>query len=280
VKSGDYLLEINGIEIKPPADISRYLENTAGKQVRIKVAPNADGKDAREVTVMPVATEFGLRTRAWEEDNRRKVDELSGGKIAYVHVPDTNVGGYMNFNRFYFAQVDKQAAIIDERYNHGGQVADYIIDELERPLRNCATTREGENFCSPLAQIYGPKTMIINEMSGSGGDALPWMFKQDKVGPLVGTRTWGGLVGIWNYPPLMDSGSVTAPRGAIYGLHGEWEVENHGIAPDVEVENDPASVAAGHDAQLERAVQVTLEALKKNPVKMPDHPPYPNYHKN
>jgi tricorn protease len=120
--------------------------------------------------------------------------------------------------------------------------------------------------------------MVINEMSGSGGDALPWMFRQDKLGPLVGTRTWGGLVGISNYPPLLDGGGVTAPRGAIYGLHGEWEVENRGIAPDIEVENDPASVAAGHDAQLEKAVQVTLDALKKNPVVIPDHPPYPNYH--
>ncbi len=279
VKVGEYLLEVNGVDVRPPADVSKFLENTAGAQVRIKVGPNADGKDAREVTVVPVASEFALRNRAWEEDNRRKVDVLSGGKVAYVHVPDTAVGGYLNFNRFYFAQVGKQAAVIDERYNHGGAIADYIIDELERPLRNCAITREGEKFCSPLAQIYGPKTMIINEMSGSGGDALPWMFKQDKVGPLVGTRTWGGLVGIWNYPPLLDGGFVTAPRGAIYGLHGDWEVENHGIAPDIEVENDPASVAAGHDAQLEKAVQITLEALKKNPVVIPDHPAYPNYHK-
>jgi tricorn protease len=280
VKTGDYLLEVNGVDVRPPEDVNKFLENTADQQVRIKVGADQGGKDAREVIVVPVASEFGLRNRAWEEDNRRKVDELSGGKIAYVHVPDTNVGGYLNFNRFYFAQVGKQAAIIDERYNHGGQIADSIIDELERPLRNCATTREGEKFCSPLAQIYGPKTMIINEMSGSGGDALPWMFKQDKVGPLVGTRTWGGLVGIWNYPSLMDGGGVTAPRGAIYGLHGDWEVENRGIAPDIEVENDPASVAAGHDAQLEKAVQVTLDALKKNPVVIPDHPPYPNYHKN
>jgi tricorn protease len=279
VKAGDFLLEVNGVDVRPPADVNKFLENTADQQVRIKVGPNPDGKDAREVTVVPVASELALRSRAWEEDNRRKVEQLSGGKVAYVHVPDTNVGGYLNFNRFYFGQVGKQAAIIDERYNHGGQVADYIIDELERPLRNCAITREGEKFCSPLAQIYGPKTMIINEMSGSGGDALPWMFKQDKVGAVVGTRTWGGLVGIWNYPPLMDGGFVTAPRGAIYGLHGEWEVENHGIAPDIEVENDPASVAAGHDAQLEKAVQVTLEALKKNPVVIPDHPAYPNYHK-
>src|SRR6266849_9408534 len=150
----------------------------------------------------PQPSEFALRNRAWEEDNRRKVDELSGGKLAYVHVPDTAVGGWLNFNRFYFAQVGKQGAVIDERYNHGGEVADYIIDMLKRPLRNCAISREGEPFCSPLAQIYGPKTMVINEMSGSGGDALPWMFKQEKIGPLVGTRTLGGLVGISGYPPL------------------------------------------------------------------------------
>jgi tricorn protease len=279
VNVGDYLLEVNGVDVRPPAEVFKFFENTAEKQIRIKVGPSPDGKNAREVTVVPVASEFALRNRTWEEDNRRKVDQLSGGKIAYVHVPDTNVGGYVNFNRFYFGQVGKQAAIIDERYNHGGQVADYIIDELARPLRNCAITREGEKFCSPLAQIYGPKTMIINEMSGSGGDALPWMFRQDKLGTLVGMRTWGGLVGIWNYPSLMDGGFVTAPRGAIYGLKGDWEVENRGIAPDIEVENDPASVAAGGDPQLEKAVQVTLEALRKNPVVIPDHPPYPNYHK-
>ena len=279
VKPGEYLLEVEGREVRPPAEVYSFFENTAGKQIKIKVGPNADGKDSREVTVVPLPSEFALRNRAWEEDNRRKVDELSGGKLAYVHVPDTAVGGWLNFNRFYFAQVGKQGAVIDERYNHGGEVADYIIDMLKRPLRNCAISREGEPFCSPLSQIYGPKTMVINEMSGSGGDALPWMFKQDKVGPLVGTRTWGGLVGIYGYPSLLDGGGVTAPRVAIYGLHGEWEVENHGIVPDIEVENDPASVAAGHDRQLERAVEVTLEELKKNPVVIPQHPPYPNYHK-
>ena len=279
VKVGDYLLEVEGRDVRPPAEVYSFFENTAGKQIKIRVGPSPDGQDSRQVTVVPLGSEFALRNRAWEEDNRRKVDELSGGKLAYVHVPDTAVGGWLNFNRFYFAQVDKQGAVIDERYNHGGEVADYIIDMLKRPLRNCAVSREGEKFCSPLAQIYGPKTMIINEMSGSGGDALPWMFRQDKVGPLVGTRTWGGLVGIYGYPPLMDGGLVTAPRVAIYGLHGEWEVENHGIPPDIEVENDPASVAAGHDRQLERAVEVTMEALKNHAVVIPDHPPYPNYHK-
>lgn len=278
VKVGEYLLEVNGQELRPPDSVYRFFEDTAGKQVKIKVGPNPDGKDAREVTVVPVASEFTLRNRAWEEDNRRKVEKMSGGKLAYVHVPDTATGGWINFNRYYFSQVGKEGAVIDERYNHGGQVADYIIDMLERPLRNCAISREGEKFCSPLAQIYGPKTMVINEMSGSGGDALPWMFKQDKIGPLVGTRTWGGLVGIYGYPSLLDGGFVTSPRVAIYGLHGQWEVENHGIAPDIEVENDPASVAGGHDPQLERAVQVTMEELKKHPVVIPDHPPYPNYH--
>ncbi len=278
VKVGDYLLEVEGRDVRPPAEVYSFFENTAGKQIKIRVGTNADGKDSREVTVVPLPSEFALRNRAWEEDNRRKVDELSGGKLAYVHVPDTAVGGWLNFNRFYFAQVGKQAAVIDERYNHGGEVADYIIDMLKRPLRNCAISREGEKFCSPLAQIYGPKTMIINEMSGSGGDALPWMFRQDKIGPLVGTKTWGGLVGIYGYPRLLDGGFVTAPRVAIYGLHGDWEVENKGIPPDIEVENDPASVAAGHDRQLEKAVEVTMEALKKNPVLIPDHPAYPNYH--
>src|SRR5215470_7319722 len=279
VKTGDYLLEVNGADVRATAEVFRFFENTAGKQIRIKVGPNVDGKDAREVTVVPVDDESNLRNRAWEEDNRRKVDELSGRKLAYVHVPDTANGGYINFNRFYFAQTDKQGAVIDERYNHGGAIADYIIDLLGRPLRNCAITREGDKWCSPLQQIYGPKTMITNEMAGSGGDALPWMFRQDKIGLLVGTRTWGGLVGIGNYPPLMDGGFVTAPRGAIYGLKGDWEVENRGIPPDIDIENDPASVAAGRDPQLEKAVQITMEALRKNPVVIPDHPPYPNYQK-
>ena len=278
VKVGDYLIEVNGADVRPPNSVYKYFESLAGKQIRIKVSVNADGKDARDVTVVPLDQEFDLRNRAWEEDNRRKVDELSGGKLAYVHVPDTASGGYINFNRFYFAQTDKLGAVIDERYNHGGAVADYIVDLLGRPLRSCVVTREGEKWCSPLAQIYGPKTMVINEMSGSGGDALPWMFRQDKLGTLVGTRTWGGLVGIGGYPPLLDGGGVTAPRAALYGLHGEWEVENRGIKPDIEVENDPASVAAGHDPQLERAIQVTLEELKKHPMVIPDHPPYPNYH--
>lgn len=278
VTAGDYLLEVNGRDVRSPESVYAFFENTAGKQVRLKVGPSPDGARAREVTVVPVDDDTALRRQAWIEDNRRKVDQLSGGRLAYVHLPDTATGGYTSFNRYFFAQIGKEGAVIDERYNHGGAIADYIIDLLKRPLRACMTTREGEDYCSPTAAIYGPKTMIVNEMAGSGGDALPWMFRQEKLGPLVGRRTWGGLVGIYDYPPLIDGGSVTAPRIAIYGLHGDWEVENVGIAPDVEVENDPASVAAGRDPQLERAVELTLEALKRQPGAMPPRPTYPNYH--
>ncbi len=278
VSAGEYLLEVNGREVRPPDSVYAFFENTAERQVRLKVGPSPDGARAREVTVVPVEDEAALRRQAWIEDNRRLVDKLSGGRLAYVHLPDTATGGYTSFNRYFFAQIGKEGAVLDERYNHGGSIADYVIDLLKRPLRACMTTRDGIDYCSPLAAIYGPKTMVINEMAGSGGDALPWMFRQEKLGPLVGKRTWGGLVGIYDYPPLIDGGVVTAPRIAIYGLHGDWEVENVGIAPDVEVENDPASVAAGRDPQLERAVELTLEALKNQPLVLPRRPTYPNYH--
>jgi len=206
------------------------------------------------------------------------VQELSGGKLAYVHLPDTGGGGFTNFNRYYFAQVGKQGAILDERYNHGGQLADYIVDSLRRPLMSWVMTREGQEFASPAEAIYGPKVMIINQFAGSGGDAMPWYFRKAGIGPLVGEKTWGGLVGIGGYPELLDGGSVMAPRWAIYGLNGDWEVENHGIAPDVEVWQDPKLVREGHDPQLEKAVQVALDLLKKNPPPTYPKPPYPDFH--
>jgi len=243
----------------------------------LKVGPNADGSGAREVTVVPVADEGGLRHLAWIEDNRRKVDQLSGGRIAYVHMPDTAEGGYTSFNRYYFAQVGKEGAVVDDRFNHGGLLADYVIDLMRRPPMSKIAGREGEDQTSPGAAIFGPKAMIINEMAGSGGDAMPWYFRKAGVGPLVGTRTWGGLIGIFNYPPLVDGGGVTAPRVALYGLKGEWEVENRGIAPDYEVEFDPKAWRQGHDPQLEKAVEVVLEELRKNPVPTFKRPPYPRY---
>ena len=279
VVAGEYLIAVNGRNLTANDDVDAFFEETANKQVVIKVGTNPDGANAREVTVVPIGNEAQLRYLAWIEDNRRKVDELSGGKLAYVHLPDTGFGGYTNFNRYYFAQINKEGAVLDERFNGGGTAADYIIDYLRRPLMNYWATREGKDFTTPVASIYGPKAMIINEFAGSGGDLMPWLFKHAGVGPLVGKRTWGGLVGIYDYPPLIDGGGVTAPRVAFYNLNGEWDVENHGTAPDVEVEFDPAMWRAGRDTQLEKAVEVVMDLLKKNPLPKHKKPAYPNYYK-
>jgi tricorn protease len=279
VAAGEYLLAVNGRDLVPPESVYAPFQATAGKSVAIRVGPNADGKGSREVTVVPVEEDGSLRHLAWIEGNRRKVEELSKGRLAYVYLPDTGSGGYTSFNRYFFAQVGKEGAILDERFNGGGLLADYIIDLLRRPAMSYVATREGADLASPAASIYGPKVMIINEMAGSGGDAMPWYFRKEGIGKLVGKRTWGGLVGIWGYPQLVDGGSVTSPRGAIYGLAGDWEVENVGIAPDVEVEMDPKAWRQGHDLQLEKAVEVALEELGRNPLPKAKRPAYPNYHK-
>jgi tricorn protease len=280
VAVGEYLLAVNGRDLRGTDSVYRFFEATAGKSVVLKVGPRPDGTGARTVTVVPIESETALRNLAWVEDNRRKVDQLSGGRLAYVYLPDTARGGYTNFNRYFFAQVGKEGAVVDERFNGGGTAADYIVDYLRRPLMNYWTTREGGDFTTPLGAIFGPKVMIINEFAGSGGDALPWYFRKAGVGPLLGKRTWGGLIGIYDYPPLLDGGMVTAPRLAFWNPQGEWEVENHGVAPDIDVEFDPQAVRAGRDPQLERAVQVVLDELKKNPPSRHQRPAFPNYNKS
>ncbi|HTW84266.1 MAG TPA: PDZ domain-containing protein [Candidatus Sulfotelmatobacter sp.] len=278
VHTGDYLFAVNGREVRPDEDVYSYFEETAGKQTTIRVGPNADGTGTREVTVVPVASEAGLRNLAWIEHNRELVDKLSGGKLAYVYMPDTGYGGFTNFNRYFFSQVGKQGVVLDERFNHGGQVADYVIDVLSRKPMAITVPRGGQVSIDPPLAIYGPKVMVINQFAGSGGDAMPWYFRKAGLGPLVGVRTWGGLVGIGGYPVLMDGGTVTAPRIAIGGLHGHWEVEGHGISPDVEVFQDPKLVRDGHDPQLEAAVAKALELLREHPVPEFKAPPYPNHH--
>jgi tricorn protease len=277
VKPGEFLLAVNGRELRASDEVFAFFAGTVGKQTVLRLGAKADGAGARDITVVPIASEQNLRNLAWIEGNRRKVDELSGGKVAYVYVPDTAMPGFTSFNRYFFAQVGKHGAVIDERFNGGGQLADYIVDHLNRPLRTRIVTREGAVSDSPGAAIFGPKAMIINEFAGSGGDALPWYFRKAGTGTLVGTRTWGGLVGIGGYPTLIDGGSVTAPHMALYDLNGKWEVENVGIAPDIEVLHDPKLVRQGRDPQLEKAVEVVLEALKKNPPKDYAIPPYPKY---
>ena len=278
VVAGEYLLAVKGRDLTANDNVYSFFESTAGKSVVIKVGPNPDGTGAREVTVVPIADESGPRYLAWIEDNRRKVNELSGGKLAYVHLPDTALGGYTNFNRYYFAQLDKDGAVVDERFNGGGMAAEYIVDFLRKPILNYWAVREGLEATTPFGVIPGPKVMLTNYYAGSGGDLMPWMFRQHKVGKLVGTRTWGGLVGIGGYPALVDGGFVTAPHFAFYNTDGQWDVENRGVAPDVEVEWEPALWRQGRDAQLEKAVEVALDELKRNPVKRPQRPAYPDYH--
>ncbi|HXU20931.1 MAG TPA: PDZ domain-containing protein, partial [Verrucomicrobiae bacterium] len=278
VKAGEYLLGVNGRDIKSSDELYTFFQETAGKQVTLKVGPNADGSGSREVDVVPLASEDDIRNLDWIDSNRRKVDGLSGGKLAYVYLPDTGADGFANFNRYFFAQVGKEGAIIDERFNHGGQLADYMVDYLRREPMDMVVTREGITTYDPAMAIYGPKVMIINQFAGSGGDALPWLFHRQGIGTLVGVRTWGGLVGIGGYPELMDGGRVTAPRLAVAGLKGSWEVENHGIAPDVEVWQDPKLVREGHDPQLERAVAEAMQQLKEHPLPKYEQPPYTSHH--
>ncbi len=277
VKEGEYLLAVNGVDLKGSDEVYRLFLGRAGKQTVLTVGPRPDGSGSRQVVVVPGGSEDRLRLRTWMEDSRKKVEKLSGGRVGYVYIPDTGAEGYTNFNRYYFSQVGKDAVVLDERFNHGGNIADYIVNILGWTPQMGAATREGEDIMVPSQAIFGPKVMIANEMSGSGGDALPWLFKKAALGPVVGKRTWGGLVGWGGEPRLIDGAIVSAPAFGLYGTQGEWEVENRGIAPDVDVEQDPALIRQGHDPQLERAVQLALDALAKSPPKKLRRPAYPDY---
>ncbi len=276
-KVGDYLVAVEGIELIGGANLFSLFDHTADLQTRISLNDKPQLEGARELTVVPVGDEEGLRARDWVEGNRRKVDEMSGGKLAYVWIPDTGGGGWTYFNRYFFAQQHKQGAIIDERFNHGGSIADYIVDFLARDLLGYFNNPIGDRqpFTAPNAAIWGPKVMLINEMSGSGGDMLPYMFRKREIGPLIGTRTWGGLVGIWDVPALIDGGFITSPRGGFYDTDGKWAVENEGVPPDIEVEMLPKLVNTGHDPQLEKAVEVALEMLKTQSIELLPQPPDP-----
>jgi tricorn protease len=268
------------VELRAPDNIYRLLDGTANRQTVLTVNNRPVMEGARQVTVVPVANEQTLRTRAWVEENRRKVEKLSGGKLAYVYLPNTGQPGYTSFNRYYFAQQEKLGAIIDERFNGGGSAADYIIDVLQRDYDGYFNNVAGDRypFTSPAAGIWGPKVMIINEMSGSGGDLMPWMFHHRHIGELVGKRTWGGLVHTADTPAFIDGGTMIAPRGGFFTREGKWAVENEGIPPDIDVENWPKDVIAGHDPQLERAVAVAMKELQEKPVeRRSTEPPSPTW---
>jgi tricorn protease len=275
VRAGEYLLAVSGREVRPPANLYSFFENTAGKIVEITVGPNADGAGSRVVQVVPLESEAAIRNRDWVEGNLKKVDAATGGRVAYVYVPNTAQPGYDYFKRYFYPQSHKDAVIVDERFNGGGQIADYYIDILRRPLISYWAMRYGEDLKTPTASIQGPKVMLIDETAGSGGDLLPWMFRKFKLGTLIGQRTWGGLVGVLGFPTLMDGGTITAPNLAIWTPEDGWVVENEGVPPDIEVEQTPKDVIAGKDPQLERAIAVVMEELKKNPPPRPTRPALP-----
>jgi len=277
VEEGDYLLAIQGMELRAPTNPFMLLEGTAGRTITITVNDQPTMNGARELVIEPTGNEGQLRTWAWVEGNRARVDELSGGRLAYVWLPNTGQGGYTYFNRMYFAQQDREGAVIDERNNGGGSAADYIVDVLARELTGYFNSRASDKkpFTQPMAGLWGPKVMIINERAGSGGDLMPFLFRVREVGPLVGTKTWGGLVGTWDTPPLIDGGSFVAPRGGFFNLDGEWDVEAVGVAPDIEVHNDPRSVIQGGDPQLEAAVQEALRLMATEAVELKPEPPAP-----
>jgi len=281
VSDGDYLLAVDGRELHGTDNIYSFFEATAGKTISLRVGPDPAGTNAREVKVTPIDNESRLRHLEWMDDNRRRVDEATNHRVAYIYMPDTSFGGYTNFMRYFFAQVDKEAAIIDERFNHGGQLATDIIEYLQRkqPM-SLVTARDGADMVQPQGAIFGPKVMIINEFAGSGGDAMPWYFHRAGVGKLVGERTWGGLVGLNGFPALMDGGVVFAPNIAVWNPNGTFDVENHGVAPDIEVALDPAEVRKGRDPQLEKAIEVIQQELAAHPPQKFQRPPYPDYQKN
>jgi tricorn protease len=277
VSEGDYVVGVNGERLTASMDPYRVLDGTSGRQTVLHVSGRPSMEGARTVTVEPIGSETGLRQRAWVEDNRRKVDELSGGRVAYAWIPNTGGGGVVSFDRYFFAQQDRQAAVIDERFNGGGLLDDYMVDLMTRTLRAAITNEvpNGRPFRLP-AGILGPKVLLINEMAGSGGDFFPWVFRHQKAGPLIGKRTWGGLVKSSVHYALIDGGALTAPDNAVFDpVEGRFIAENEGVPPDIEIEIDARSAADGRDPQLERAVEEALRLLDEADLPAVRAPSFP-----
>ena len=265
-QEGYYLVGINGKEMTATDDPFRFLDGTLDRQTVLHLNKTPDFAGAWKEIVKPIGSESALRQRAWVEDNRRLVDKLSNGRLAYVWIPNTSGPGFVSFNRYYFAQQDKEGAVIDERFNGGGLLDDYMVDLMTRTLR-AAVTNEAPNGAALRlpAGILGPKVLLINEMAGSGGDFFPWVFRQQQAGPLIGARTWGGLVASSVHYAFVDGGALTAPSNAVFDpINKKWIAENEGVAPDIAVRQDAKSLSQGQDPQLERAVKEALLLVDKN----------------
>jgi tricorn protease len=277
VKEGDYLIAVEGRVMRADREPWAYFQGLANRLVTLKVNGKPSEEGAWEIVVKTIGGESNLRYLAWVEGNRRKVAEATGGRVGYMHVPDTSVDGLRAFDKYFAGQQGKDGLIVDERFNHGGWSPDFYTEKLGRRPLLALAPREGKEYW-PQEAFFGPKVMIVNEQAGSGGDLFPYYFKKEKIGPLVGTRTWGGVVGMGGFPSLMDGGTVTAPGFAWWEPNdkgsGEWVVENHGVEPDYPVEQRPDLVVEGHDPQLEKAIELALDGLKKMPPPM-HRPAYP-----
>ncbi|MBT1450916.1 PD40 domain-containing protein [Glaciecola sp. XM2] len=276
INEGDYILAVNGKRFAENDNFFAAFENTAGKQVTLLVSDNPRGRNAKEVTVVPTNSEFQARLWSWIEGNRKYVDEQSDGQVGYVYVPNTADAGFTFFNRMFFSQLDKKAVIIDERSNGGGQIANYITDVLSSTYLAGFKDRDGKVYGSPVGALDGPKVMLIDQDAGSGGDFLPYAFKHEGIGKLIGTRTWGGLIGISHNPSFIDGGQMSVPFIRIFDANNEWLAENTGIAPDIEVKLMPGDVNKGKDAQLDRGIAHMLEELETfTPVRPTQSPKIP-----
>ncbi|MBC7624239.1 MAG: PD40 domain-containing protein [Aeromicrobium sp.] len=261
VREGDYLFAVNGRELTTDTNLFAMFDNTVNKQVTLTVGGDVTRKGARNIVVQPIAAEGPLRQWHWIESNRAYVDKATNGRVAYVYLPDTGGEGYKYFNRMFFAQVDRDGIIVDDRRNSGGQAANYVTELLGRPYLAGWKDRAGMVFETPGGGIYGPKAMLIDQDAGSGGDFLPYAFKRMGLGPLIGKRTWGGLIGISTNPPLIDGGTMSVPFFRFFTPEKEWRIENEGVAPDMDVELDPTAVNRGRDTQLDAAIQSVMQRM-------------------
>jgi tricorn protease len=273
VREGNYLLAVNGHELRVPTDPDTLFVNTLEGTVTLTVADDASGKNRRDVTVKPVANELNLRMKAWIDHNREKVDKASGGAIGYLYLADMDEQGMEQFINQFYPQVRKQGLIVDVRYNGGGFIDQIVLERLRRVLVGMDTNRQGVPVPIPQQMMHGAMVCLLNHYSASDGDVFPYYFKKYGLGPLIGERTWGGVRGIRGYWPLADGGYVTIPEDSLYGLDSQWVIENHGVDPDIEVDNLPGDVMAGKDAQLETAIKYVMDKIKANPMTLPPPPP-------
>jgi len=276
VQVGDYIIELNGSEVTLKDNPYRFLENTVGRKISIKVSARPLAAGAREYWIKPVKSELALLNLDWVRSRRQMVERLSGGRIGYIYVPDTSTQGNTELYKGMYAYKNKEALIVDDRYNGGGFIPTVMTELLARKTLNYWATRGLQMNPDPGVANDGPKVMLINGYSSSGGDAFPYYFKKSKLGLLIGTRTWGGLIGISGNPDLADGGSLNVPTFGFVDTDGHWAVEGEGVSPDIEVIDRPELVAAGKDPSIEKAVEVLLEQLKKNPPKKPAMPPEPD----